>query len=461
MKKIFKVLMGVAAVAMMLLTGTKEVKADPNYFYFEVVEGETAYINALDFQGMLEFKYDTPAGSDWDPVAAGLIRLDFSKPKVYFRAKNSRQKLDSNSFGVENGNVRVGGDILTLLDPSGNPTGGMGSGAFASLFNGCSLLVDASDLKLPNFVSEECYGYMFQGCENLTSAPKLPATVLADWCYHSMFKDCSNLTSAPKLPATVLADYCYEEMFFASGVIELHVGFTEVTSNNLIENWLGNMQTTGILYGPKELIDKANASGNPKGYLEIPDDWTFEVEGGSDDPDPDPDPTPKKDPESTGMDPNYLAYLMRLVKTDDAKEEAPAKVVVDRDTYKSEAPAETVMASESATDAFGMFDLKVHKPDDKSITNQEFLARTLVNSNVKILLTQNIFPRRDLSISENGALKKLTWNNLPKDQAGPVFAVVYNETDGAYVINGTLDANGRAAFEGFRLRPASTITICR
>ena len=44
---------------------------------------------------------------------------------------------------------------------------------------------------------------------------------------------------------------------------------------------------------------------------------------------------------------------------------------------------------------------------------------------------------------------------------GPVFAVVYNQKDGAYVINGTLGANGTATFQGFKLRPASTITICK
>ena len=175
---------------------------------------------------------------------------------------------------------------------------------------------------------------------------------------------------------------------------------------------------------------------------------------------PDPKPNPKK-PESTGMDASYMAYLMKLLKADNGKKEAPAKEIIDRDTFKSEAPAHTVIASEAATDAFGLFDLKVHKADAKSTANQEFLAKSLVGPNVQILLTQNIYPRRDLSTVENGALKKLTWNNLPKDQAGPVFAVVYNETDGAYVINGVLDANGTAVFNGFKLRAASTITICK
>ena len=64
-------------------------------------------------------------------------------------------------------------------------------------------------------------------------------------------------------------------------------------------------------------------------------------------------------------------------------------------------------------------------------------------------------------MAEEGAAKTLSWNYLPKEQAGPVFAVVYNQKDGAYVINGLLDANGTATFQGFKLRPASTITICK
>ena len=153
-------------------------------------------------------------------------------------------------------------------------------------------------------------------------------------------------------------------------------------------------------------------------------------------PTPTPTPTPKKE----------------------SKKEINA--TVDKDTFKSEAPAKTVMSTDTmGADKF--LDLKIHAADDTTKTNQNFLAQALVGTNVKILLTENIYPRRDLSIAENGSLQTLTWNNLPKNQAGPVYAVVYNQIDGAYEINGILDANGTATFTGFKLRPASTITICK
>ena len=135
-------------------------------------------------------------------------------------------------------------------------------------------------------------------------------------------------------------------------------------------------------------------------------------------------------------------------------------VIIDYDTFKSEAPPKTVIA----TDNIGsqtFFDLKVHSADDKTLTNQKLLVQYLVRQNANIILTQGIYPGRDLSAAENGSLKVLIWNNLPGNQAGPVYAVVYNQTDGAYVLNGTLDAEGTAVFTGFKLRPASTVTICK
>ena len=186
-------------------------------------------------------------------------------------------------------------------------------------------------------------------------------------------------------------------------------------------------------------------------------------------PSPSPAPTPKKESkkekeQKEGI--SYLEYLAMLAANESDKDVAvekelrAANATVDKDTFKSEAPSKTVMSTDTmGADKF--FDLKVHAADDTTKANQNFLAQRLIGPNVQILLTENIYSGRDLSISENGSLQTLTWNNLPKNQAGAVHAVVYNQTDKAYVINGMLDANGVATFTGFKLRPASTITICK
>lgn len=182
--------------------------------------------------------------------------------------------------------------------------------------------------------------------------------------------------------------------------------------------------------------DYDSETGYPKCII-----LTRSVKFGSDDPAPAPCPTPKK------------------ATTNESKKIAEA-VIVDRDMFKSEAPSKTVIAADFIG-AKSFFDLKVHAADNQTQANQKLLAQYLIGPNAKILVTENIYPGRDLSITENGSLQVLTWNNLPKNQPGAIPAVVYNQIDGAYVIHGILDANGTATFTGFKLRPASTITICK
>ena len=85
------------------------------------------------------------------------------------------------------------------------------------------LLLDYSTVKGGNrpSMARSCYAHMFFGCGNLTAAPSLPATTLADYCYAYMFQGCANLTAAPLLPATTLADYCYYYMFYGCRKIKL------------------------------------------------------------------------------------------------------------------------------------------------------------------------------------------------------------------------------------------------
>lgn len=189
------------------------------------------------------------------------------------------------------------------------------------------------------------------------------------------------------------------------------------------------------------------------------DDFTidWEIKGGSDGPKPKPGPNPNPKEQ---LDYEVLSLFFGNEKASNTKNVEKKAEIVDRDTYKSEEPSKTVMS----TDTMGsekFLDLKVHSVDNRTAVNQKFLAQTLVGPNVQILLTEGIYARRDLSVKENGSLETLTWDNLPKNQAGPVFGVVYNQIDKAYLINGTLDANGKATFQGFKLRPASTITICK
>ena len=83
---------------------------------------------------------------------------------------------------------------------------------FQYMFNGCNNLYTAPKLQA-TILSPLCYIGMFQNCTSLTTAPDLPATTLAAECYESMFQYCTSLTKAPNLPATTLVNYCYYSMF--------------------------------------------------------------------------------------------------------------------------------------------------------------------------------------------------------------------------------------------------------
>lgn len=104
------------------------------------------------------------------------------------------------------------GDIRTLVDYSNHENAKTDRAKFARLFYQCTNLTSAPDLPA-TALADYCYDSMFYGCTGLTSAPALPATTLADYCYYSMFYGCTGLTSAPALPAMTLAESCYSSMF--------------------------------------------------------------------------------------------------------------------------------------------------------------------------------------------------------------------------------------------------------
>ena len=81
-----------------------------------------------------------------------------------------------------------------------------------SLFEKQTNLTTAPTLSATT-LADSCYQNMFYGCTSLTTAPQLPATTLANYCYGNMFARCTSLVNAPTLSATTLANYCYQGMF--------------------------------------------------------------------------------------------------------------------------------------------------------------------------------------------------------------------------------------------------------
>lgn len=146
--------------------------------------------------------------------------------------------------------IRLSGDIGSLLDYNANYNIEVGEKAFYSLFS-CGYskytsIKDISNLRFPYGVNTRCYSMLFAGQQFLdsidtsmfthgyysntapycyeemfrecaiTSVPTLPAVVLADNCYAGMFKNCTSLANIPSglLPAMTLTNNCYKEMFY-------------------------------------------------------------------------------------------------------------------------------------------------------------------------------------------------------------------------------------------------------
>ena len=89
----------------------------------------------------------------------------------------------------------------------------LGASAYCGMFWLCTSLTEAPELPAMN-LGEGCYMSMFNICSSLVKAPELPATNLKHMCYETMFNKCTSLVKAQDiLPAKELKSYCYREMF--------------------------------------------------------------------------------------------------------------------------------------------------------------------------------------------------------------------------------------------------------
>ena len=175
------------------------------------------FVKSGEYSGDLTgFEYSV-GNSAWTSIPdAGLTEpVKFGGDLGTFRLRGINQSGTAGARTVKFSNntpVACSGDIRTLIDYTQYKTVDTGSAKFGFLFNGCTQLTTAPMLPATK-LADNCYEGMFYGCTALTNAPALPATELTERCYYSMFYGCTALKSAPALPATELADNCYRGMF--------------------------------------------------------------------------------------------------------------------------------------------------------------------------------------------------------------------------------------------------------
>ena len=165
-----------------------------------------------------KFQYSVNFGKWEDVVADKEVTFGGDKGNLRLRGTNpygtapAGYAYSTITFTEPTVNVACTGDIRTLLDWRNYATVATNQARFLYLFYGCKVLTSAPKLPATN-LANYCYNGMFSGCTKLESAPELPATTLARSCYESMFSGCTKLTSAPALPAKELATSCYSSMF--------------------------------------------------------------------------------------------------------------------------------------------------------------------------------------------------------------------------------------------------------
>ena len=209
--------------------GSTDVKDKTPYVTFSAPAEQTFKMVCYGGYTISNLEYSVNFG-DWKKVKANEgVTFGGQNGGLRLRGKNIKGTADSNDTRIYstitftfdkdkennvNTNVMVActGDIRTLLDYDHYETVSTSEARFVKLFNNCQALTSAPKLPATDIASD-CYNSMFNWCRYLKNAPELPATVLKDQCYQNMFNACVSLTSAPKLPATKLAFNCYANMF--------------------------------------------------------------------------------------------------------------------------------------------------------------------------------------------------------------------------------------------------------
>lgn len=166
------------------------------------------------------FEYSV-GGGKWTNFTSTVSDVAFggAKGNLRLRGKSSKGTATNTKcystikFTTSNSPVQCTGDIRTLIDYKNYATASTENARFINLFKNNTQLTSAPELPATT-LANHCYEGMFRVCTSLATAPVLPATTLAASCYVSMFVGCSALTTAPELPATTLTERCYGGMFF-------------------------------------------------------------------------------------------------------------------------------------------------------------------------------------------------------------------------------------------------------
>ena len=227
--------------------------------------------------------YIDPDSSDETLHRGKVINLNKDET-VYFRATlgDVEGNPNLNGFGyydenegfvtkyhnfVMEGSIKADGNIQFLLENTGTKMD-VPNECYCGMFKYCTNLTQAPVLPATT-LAEYCYSAMFQDC-SLTQAPELPATTLANDCYNNMFSGCTSLIQAPVLPATNLVDYSYYGMFNGcTNLNNINVNFSAWNPSSATTDWVLNVSSSGTFTCPADLPEEFGNNRIPTGWTVI------------------------------------------------------------------------------------------------------------------------------------------------------------------------------------------------
>ena len=152
----------------------------------------------------------------------------------------------------------------------------LANGCYIDTFHGCSKLVNPPELPATT-LKTSCYRALFARCTSLVNAPELPATTLADGCYRELFFGCTSLINPPELPAKTLTTSCYQQLFYGcSKLNNVTVYANDISATNCTSNWLSGVASEGIFNNYGSATYTVNSpSGIPTGWAENKNEYFY------------------------------------------------------------------------------------------------------------------------------------------------------------------------------------------
>ena len=249
---------------------TKEIP----YLTFSAATEQTFFIRFGPSTLYQYFEYSV--GDDqWKGFTSNAIDFGGNLGDLCLRGKSEKgtaEAFDEYSLisFVRDVDVACTGDIRTLVDWENHATASTSNARFYFLFDGCEQLTSAPALPAME-LAEFCYFHMFGHCTSLATAPVLPAMNLARGCYYNMFFGCTSLTSAPALKAATLKEDCYSGMFNGcSGLNSITMLATDINANECLYEWVNNVAISGTF------TKAAGMTSLPTGAAGIPSGWTVQ-----------------------------------------------------------------------------------------------------------------------------------------------------------------------------------------